>query len=345
MSDQELAAYIKEQQAKDPYIFEGTGVPQTIYTSVKDGKPDVNNFFPIYTKPTLQTTSTPTYTPPQTSQAPVKPTQQPAMLDPNTGQVVKGAGLMYEGQQIPVQYTSTLERDYNTPEAKAKRQEQEQKIAQNKELLTTMSEEQKAEARSLKMTPMQYMEYKGAKSVMQEGGRFDGVGPGDPPTKEQIYQATLDYLNANPITTKKGEPLEFNKLQPIGGYAAPKMIGKDLLIPGVGTFKEGDYQVAPIPEGYTGLPVYIVNGKPIVADQKFNQEYYKMYKDPKLLKQDELYPIYGQGYPYKPQMEQGGRFDNVAPQYNVGETVKFMYGGKMVSGKVAKVENGKLFLE
>lgn len=124
------------------------------------------------------------------------------------------------------------------------------------------------------------------------------MGPGDPPTKEQIYQATLDYLNANPITNKKGDVLEFDKLQPVRGHGAPKMIKSDLLIPGVGTYKQGEYQPAAVPEGYIGLPIYIVNGKPVVTDEKFNKEFFNMYKDSRL-GADMLYPIYGQGTPYK----------------------------------------------
>jgi hypothetical protein len=70
----------------------------------------------------------------------------------------------------------------------------------------------------------------------------------------------------------------------------------------------------PTPEGYAGLPVAVVNGKPVVIDNEndpkynFNALYYQMMKDPKLLKRDELFPIYGKGTPYT-SMALGGEVD------------------------------------
>ncbi len=126
---------------------------------------------------------------------------------------------------------------------------------------------------------------------------------GDDEVLQRKAQATFDVLNANPILDRKGNPLQMKNLEPIKGHSAPRMVGKDIVIPGVGTFKEGEYQPMQTPEGYGGYPIYIVNGKPVVVDPQFNKGNFQMYKDPKLLRKDELFPIYGKGTPY---MSMGG---------------------------------------
>ena len=126
---------------------------------------------------------------------------------------------------------------------------------------------------------------------------------GDDEVLQRKAQATFDVLNANPILDKKGNPLQMKKLEPIQGHSAPRMVGKDIVIPGVGTFKEGEYQPMATPEGYGGYPIYLVNGKPVVVDPQFNKGNFQMYKDPNLLRKDELFPIYGKGTPY---MAMGG---------------------------------------
>lgn len=126
---------------------------------------------------------------------------------------------------------------------------------------------------------------------------------GDDEALQRKAQATFDVLNANPILDRKGNPLQMKKLEPIQGHSAPRMVGKDIVIPGVGTFKEGEYQPMPTPEGYGGYPIYLVNGKPVVVDPQFNKGNFQMYKDPNLLRKDELFPIYGKGTPY---MAMGG---------------------------------------
>ena len=117
-----------------------------------------------------------------------------------------------------------------------------------------------------------------------------------------IYQATFDYLNANPYMDKD-KPLTIDKLTPTvptpGQY--PKMIKDRIQIAGVGIYQPGDYESIQMPEDYKGLPLYKVNGKIVSIDRDFNKEYLNFYKDEKFLGKDVLYPVYGKGTPYTTQ--------------------------------------------
>lgn len=130
----------------------------------------------------------------------------------------------------------------------------------------------------------------------QSGGPMPGEPGGEP--KPDPNQATMDWLNSNPYM-RNDKPLSMKDLKPRDVTGYPRMTGQNIFIPGAGNFGPDQYQQVTMPEGYAGHPVYLVNGKPVVVDKKFNQEFFNMYEDPKFLGKDELFPIYGRGLPYQ----------------------------------------------
>lgn len=130
----------------------------------------------------------------------------------------------------------------------------------------------------------------------QSGGPMPTEPGGEP--KPDPNQATMDWLNSNPYM-RNDKPLSMKDLRPRDVTGYPRMTGQNIFIPGAGNFGPDQYQQVSMPEGYAGHPVYLVNGKPVVVDKKFNQEFFNMYEDPKFLGKDELFPIYGRGIPYQ----------------------------------------------
>lgn len=147
---------------------------------------------------------------------------------------------------------------------------------------------------------------------LQDGGPLAGEPPvTTPPAPVDPYQATMDWLNSNPYM-HNNKPIYLDELEMVKSNNYPSMHGKMISIPGAGNYGEDQYQLATMPAGYQGLPVYLVNGKPVVVDKKFNQEYFNMYQQNKLIGKDELFPIYGRGIPYQrpaTNMQDGGYVD------------------------------------
>lgn len=149
-------------------------------------------------------------------------------------------------------------------------------------------------------------------SKLQDGGSLSG-DPSVATTETPIdpYQATMDWLNANPYMYNN-KPIYLDDLEMVQSKNYPSMHGKVINIPGAGNYGEDQYQLITMPEGYNGLPVYLVNGKPVVVDEKFNKEYFNMYQQNKLFGKSELFPIYGRGTPYRrptTNMQDGGYID------------------------------------
>lgn len=140
------------------------------------------------------------------------------------------------------------------------------------------------------------------------------------------------------MTDKKGEPLSLDKLRPIKGHGYPRMVGESITIPGVGTYGKDQYTVMETPEGYQGPTPYIINGKPVFVDEKFNKEFFQMYVDPKL-GADEYFPIYSTRA-YEKKFQDGGTFNGK----KIGDEVEFEYDGEIVKGVIRKIENGKLYI-
>ena len=145
---------------------------------------------------------------------------------------------------------------------------------------------------------------------LQDGGPIVGEDPLKTSTPLDPYKATMDWLNANPYT-HNNKPIYLDDMEMMDmNNKYPSMHGKMISIPGSGNYGEDQYELVQMPSDYTGLPVYRVNGKPVVLDKKFNEEYFNMYQQNKLLGKDELFPIYGKGTPYKkPTMQDGGYVD------------------------------------
>ena len=192
---------------------------------------------------------------------------------------------------------------------------------------------------------MQYLDQVALKNkVLQQRGRVPapfqdgGTQQAQPLTKEQINEQALQLLIQNPMTDKKGEPLSLDKLRPIKGHGYPRMVGESITIPGVGTYGKDQYTVMETPEGYQGPTPYIINGKPVFVDEKFNKEFFQMYVDPKL-GADEYFPIYSTRA-YEKKFQDGGTFNDK----KIGDEVEFEYDGEIVKGVIRKIENGKLYI-
>lgn len=192
---------------------------------------------------------------------------------------------------------------------------------------------------------MQYLDQVALKNKMlQQRGRVTasfqegGTQQAQPLTKEQINEQALQLLIQNPMTDKKGEPLSLDKLRPIKGHGYPRMVGESITIPGVGTYGKDQYTVMETPEGYQGPTPYIINGKPVFVDEKFNKEFFQMYVDPKL-GADEYFPIYSTRA-YEKKFQDGGTFNGK----KIGDEVEFEYDGEIVKGVIRKIENGKLYI-
>jgi len=126
---------------------------------------------------------------------------------------------------------------------------------------------------------------------MQDGG-------GTEPVVNPAHQATMDWMNANPMMNGD-KPISLGKLNTMNVTGYPTMNNDRIFVPGASTYNKDQYQLATPTEGYSGLPVYNINGKHVVVDKDFNKSYFNMYQDKKLLGKDELFPVYGKGTPYQ----------------------------------------------
>lgn len=138
-------------------------------------------------------------TPPAAEVAPV--TSDPTVgyaRSANTGQLMpERSNIGESGDQFITdrQYSQYLEEFANDPSRIVEKQQREQQIATNRELLTQMTEEQKAEARALKLTPDVYLKSKGLMAqTFDNGGEMQG----------NQYGALFQDTNADPI-------VKFNK--------------------------------------------------------------------------------------------------------------------------------------
>ena len=181
--------------------------------------------------------------------------------------------------------------------------------------------------------------------------RFQDGGATGQKSPDPKATATIEWLDKNPYTPEKGKPIDMRKMEQYKTNGYPRMQDNILVIPGAGSYGPDKYQQVQMPEGYQGYPIYIVNGKPVVVDPKFNKEYFNMYMMKNFARKAELIPVYGRGTPYiaprdaeeeqeiqqaQPPMRHGG--------YVVGEYAEFEYGGEIVRGIVQKIENGKIYI-
>ena len=116
--------------------------------------------------------------------------------------------------------------------------------------------------------------------------------------REASSLATLEWLKAN---QNPNWPKNFDRYLPREGASALPSITKDnrLMIPGATNFNLNDYSVMEIPD-YNGYPIYDINGKWIVGDNDFNQQYAQPYQRRK--NSGDIVIQYGN----KPVLENGG---------------------------------------
>lgn len=151
--------------------------------------------------------------------------------------------------------------------------------------------------------------------MFQEGGTTPPPAPVEseivtPANQESnpVWDATLEWLNKNPYMLNDKKPLSIDNMEQIKLDTYPKYENKMAYIPRAGYFNEKEIQQVEMPEDYKGLPIYLVNGKPVVFDRDFNKEFFQLYQEPKG-KTRELYPVYGRGVSYRTQQFQdGGEF-------------------------------------
>jgi len=125
------------------------------------------------------------------------------------------------------------------------------------------------------------------------------------------HAATMQWLNEHPYMTDKGKPVNLKKLKNLDVTGYPRMNNDRIFIPQAGTYSPEDYKLATPTEGYSGLPLYEINGKYVSIDKDFNKQYFNMSQRNRIFGKDELYPMYGRGEYYKtkeaiPQEEDGG---------------------------------------
>jgi hypothetical protein len=119
--------------------------------------------YPMFNKPSRYIPA-PEPTPPP---APV-PVKRPGMyLSANTAQPMPDRG---SPGQVDRQYSQYLEEFANSPEQVAARQSTQANMSSNTELLQTMTEEQKAEARKKKMTPTEFLSTQNKSDSVQSSG-------------------------------------------------------------------------------------------------------------------------------------------------------------------------------
>lgn len=160
------------------------------------------------------------------------------------------------------------------------------------------------------------------------------------PQPNPAWDATLEWLNSNPYKVNDKDTLNIDSMELLKTSSYPKYENKIVYIPKAGYFNEEDAKPVQMPEGYKGLPVYLVNGKPVVFDREFNKEFFQLYQDPEG-KTREMYPVYGRGVSYRTQQFQyGGTLNGKNP----GDDIEFEYNGEIVKGTIKKIENGKLYI-
>jgi hypothetical protein len=131
-------------------------------------------------------------------------------IDPTTGESM--ARMMPEGSTQDRQYSQYLEEFANSPEQIAKRKAQETQRMTNQQLLESMTEEQKAEARGLKMSPSKYLEQQPATGFEMEGITFRDGG-----SLIQSFNPTLMPAQENTRMLRQGDflsggPYTYNNL-------------------------------------------------------------------------------------------------------------------------------------
>ena len=94
--------------------------------------------------------------------------------------------------------------------------------------------------------------------------------------REARSQATLDWLKAN---QNPNWPKNFDKYMPREGSSVLPRVTKanKLMIPGATNFNLNDYTPMQI-ENYQGYPIYEINGKWVVGDHDFNQQFAQPYQ-------------------------------------------------------------------
>lgn len=179
LTPEEREAYIKTSEANNPHAFTHTGYPSVIYANKNNGVVNTTQTYTFYEKPTLSTLSS--IKPAGTTTAVAPTTTNSTLgtryyLDPHTGQrldpAVYGTFEGYEDKQLAQGadlITATLK-------YKNKKEEQEQAIAKNKELLATMTEEQKSAMRAAGMTPIQYFKSQELVATHEQGGIITNSG-------------------------------------------------------------------------------------------------------------------------------------------------------------------------
>jgi hypothetical protein len=131
-------------------------------------------------------------------------------IDPTTGESM--ARMMPEGSTQDRQYSQYYEEFANSPEQIAKRKAQETQRMTNQQLLESMTEEQKAEARGLKMSPSKYLEQQPATGFEMEGITFRDGG-----SLIQSFNPTLMPAQENTRMLRQGDflsggPYTYNNL-------------------------------------------------------------------------------------------------------------------------------------
>jgi hypothetical protein len=171
----ELDAWYAEQIRNNPSLLESNGSFVGGFKPVKVHISESGDaYYPVYAKPGRY--SAPTSAP--VSSTPTGgSTSTPAVYrSANTGQPLPERG---SPGQVDYQYAQFLDEFASSPEMVAARNNQQSEIERNKSLLQTMTEEQKADMRSKKMTPSQYLSPGSGTPSFKDGGLF-GKKVGDP---------------------------------------------------------------------------------------------------------------------------------------------------------------------
>jgi hypothetical protein len=125
------------------------------------------------------------------------------MRSANTGELMPSRENFDEAGnvlQVDRQYSQYLEEFANSPEQIAKRKAQETQMMTNQQLLESMTEEQKAEARKLKMSPSKYLEQQPATGFEMEGITFRDGG-----MLMQSFNPTLMPVQENTRMLRQGD--------------------------------------------------------------------------------------------------------------------------------------------
>lgn len=109
----------------------------------------------------------------QTPQSTISVSSTPSVgvyRDANTGKILP-PDIWGSPGQVDYQFSQYLDQAINSPEQREKKEIQMLEIERNKELLKTMTEEQKADMRAKKLTPSQYLSSQGT-LTFKNGGLF-----------------------------------------------------------------------------------------------------------------------------------------------------------------------------